>query len=121
VDQVARLYLEHRDELGPWNAEELRRRMTNDELMILDGRPEDEHGAGHIPGAISIPARELERRMANLPRDREVLAYCRGPYCVYAADAVESLRRTGFRARRMEQGLPDRKARGLPVETGASA
>jgi rhodanese-related sulfurtransferase/DNA-binding CsgD family transcriptional regulator len=121
VDQVARLYLEHRDELEPCDAEELRRRMKDGEVTILDVRPEDEYRAGHIPGAISIPAQELERRMADLPRDREVIAYCRGPYCVYAVEAVESLRKAGLRARRMEEGLPDWKARGLPVEAGASA
>lgn len=121
VDQVARLYLEHRDELEPCGAEELRRRMQDGEVTILDVRPEDEYRAGHIPGAISIPVGELERRLADLPRDREVIAYCRGPYCVYAAEAVESLRQAGLRARRMEEGLPDWRARGLPVETGASA
>jgi len=121
VDQVARLYLENRDELEPCDAEELRRRMQVGEVTILDVRPEDEYRSGHIPGAISIPPQELERRMADLPRDREVIAYCRGPYCVYAADAVEALRKAGLRARRLEEGLPDWKARGFPVETGASA
>jgi rhodanese-related sulfurtransferase/DNA-binding CsgD family transcriptional regulator len=121
VDHVARLYLGHRDELEPCDAEELRRRMREGEVTILDVRPEDEYRAGHIPGALSIPPQELERRLADLPRDREIVAYCRGPYCVYAAEAVEALRKAGLRARRMEEGLPDWKARGFPVETGVPA
>lgn len=121
VDHVTRLYLEDRDGMEPIGAEELRRRMREGEVTILDVRPEDEYRAGHIAGAISLPVPDLERRIAELPGDREVIAYCRGPYCVYAAEAVEALRRAGLRARRMEEGLPDWKARGFPVETGASA
>jgi rhodanese-related sulfurtransferase len=121
VDRVARLYFEHRDELEPIDAEELRRRIRDGEVTILDVRPEDEYRAGHIRGAISIPVADLERRISELPADREVIAYCRGPYCVYGAEAVESLRNAGLRARRMDEGLPDWKARGFPVETGVSA
>jgi rhodanese-related sulfurtransferase len=120
VDHVARLYLENRAELEPCGAEELRRRMRDGEVTIVDVRPEDEYRAAHLLGAISIPVQELERRIAELPRTQEVVAYCRGPWCVYAAEAVEMLRNAGFRARRMEEGLPDWKARGFPVETGAS-
>jgi rhodanese-related sulfurtransferase/DNA-binding CsgD family transcriptional regulator len=117
VDHVARLFFEHRDEMEPCDAEELLRRMQNGEVAILDVRPEDEYRAGHIQGAISIPVQELERRISELPDDQEVVAYCRGPYCVYAAEAVASLRKAGLRARRLEEGLPDWKARGFPVST----
>jgi rhodanese-related sulfurtransferase len=120
VDDVARLYIEHRDELEPCDAEELRRRMRAGEVTVVDVRPEDEYRSGHLEGAISIPVQELERRIAELPRTREVIAYCRGPYCVYAAESVETLRNAGYRVRRMAEGLPDWKARGFPVETGAS-
>jgi rhodanese-related sulfurtransferase len=120
VDNVARLYLENRAALEPCGAEELRRRMQDGEVTIVDVRPEDEYRAAHLRGAISIPVQELERRIAELPRTQEVIAYCRGPWCAYAAEAVETLRNAGFRARRMEEGLPDWKARGFPVETGAS-
>jgi rhodanese-related sulfurtransferase/DNA-binding transcriptional ArsR family regulator len=121
VDHVARLYFEARDEMEPIGAEELHRRMRDGAVTILDVRPEDEYRAGHIEGAISVPVRDLERRIADLPGDREIIAYCRGPYCVYAAEAVETLRKVGLRARRMEEGLPDWKARGFPVETGVPA
>jgi rhodanese-related sulfurtransferase len=120
VEHVARLYFERRDELEPCSAEDLRRRMRNGEVTILDVRPEDEYRAAHLQGAISMPVQELERRIAELPRTREIIAYCRGPWCVYAADAVETLRKAGYQARRMGEGLPDWKARGFPVETGAS-
>jgi rhodanese-related sulfurtransferase len=120
VDNVARLYLENRGALEPCGAEELRRRMRDGEVTIVDVRPEGEYRAAHLRGAISIPVQELERRIAELPRTQEVIAYCRGPWCVYAAEAVETLRKAGFRARRMEEGLPDWKARGFPVETGVS-
>ena len=117
VDQVARTFLDARDELEPIDASELRRRSEAGDVTVLDVRPADEYGAGHIPGAVSIPVGDLERRLDALSRDREVVAYCRGPYCVYAVEAVEMLRRHGFRARRMDVGLPDWKLQGHPVET----
>ena len=121
VDHVARLYFEHRDELEPIDAAELRRRIREEEVTILDVRPPDEYLAGHIKGAISIPIEELERRVRELPTEREVVAYCRGPYCVYAVEAVGTLRQSGIRAVRMEEGLPDWKALGYPVEVGPRA
>lgn len=118
VDQIARTFFEERDNLEPIDAEELRRRMQEGSVTVLDVRPGDEFRAGHIAGAISVPVRDLDRRIAELQRGREVVAYCRGPYCVYAAEAVEALRKAGYRARRMEDGFPDWKARGLPVSIG---
>lgn len=121
VDHVAGAYLRARDAMEPIDAEELLRRIREGAATVLDIRPEDEYRAGHIAGAISVPPGEIQRRIAGLPRDREIVAYCRGPYCVYAAEAVEALREAGFRARRMEEGLPDWRARGFPVEAGPSA
>ena len=95
-------------------------RLGSGEVVVLDVRPPDEYAAGHIPGAISMPFEEVERRFAELPSDGEIVAYCRGPYCIYAVRAVEALRRGGFRARRMEDGIPDWAQRGLPVEVGAA-
>ena len=83
--------------------------------MVLDVRPSEEHQANHIPGAVSIPVTELRRRLQELPTDREIVAYCRGPYCAYAHDAVVTLRAEGFQARRLEDGLPEWQAAGLPV------
>lgn len=121
VDRIARLYFEARDEMEPISAEELRQRMAGGAVTVLDVRPEDEYRAGHITGAISIPVRELSRRLAEVPAGGEVVAYCRGPYCVFAVEAVEALREAGIRARRMEDGLPDWRARGFPVEAGGPA
>lgn len=121
VEQVARLYLERRDELEPVDPEELRRRVRDGAVTVLDVRPEDEYRAGHIPGALSMPIRELTQRLAEIPRDRAVVAYCRGPYCVYAVDAVGVLREHGFSAQRMEIGVPDWQLAGNPVAVGAGA
>lgn len=121
VERTARLYLDRRDEMEPIGAQELRRRIEAGDVTVLDVRPADEYRAGHIPGAISIPVEELARRLADLPRDREVVAYCRGPYCVFAVQAVEVLRREGFRARRMEAGLPDWRLAGHRVAVGERA
>jgi rhodanese-related sulfurtransferase len=86
---------------------------------VVDVRPAEEYEAGHIPGALSVPVAELKRRLGELPKKREVIAYCRGRYCVYSLDAVRLLRRQGYRARRVHEGLPDWKAAGLPVAIGA--
>ena len=108
-----------RDELEPVTREELTRRLQDgDDLVVLDVRPAAEYAAGHLPGAVSIPVGELRRRLAELPRDREIVAYCRGPYCAFAHEAVALLRREGFSARRLEDGLPEWQAAGLAV-TGA--
>ena len=116
VDRLAVAYLGARDELEPVTREELARRLQDgDPLVILDVRPVAEHAAGHLPGAVSIPVDELRRRLAELPGDREIVAYCRGPYCAFAHDAVAVLREAGFEARRLEDGMPEWQAAGLAV------
>jgi rhodanese-related sulfurtransferase len=119
VQQVTHLYLDGRDALEPVTLTELRKLMSADRVTVIDVRPREEYEAGHIPGAISIPVPELERRSAKLPKRKEIIAYCRGPYCVYSLEAVTRLRKSGFRARRAEEGLPDWRARGLPVSIGS--
>jgi rhodanese-related sulfurtransferase len=118
VEQVTRAYLEERGAMEPVEERELLRRVRDGEVTVLDVRPSEEYGAGHIPGALSIPLPELTKRLAELPKKREVVAYCRGPYCVMAIEAVELLRKKGFNAHRMEQGVVDWRARGWPVERG---
>lgn len=120
VERVTNLYLTKRDELAPVTRNELRRLVRDDRVTVIDARPREEYEAGHIPGALSIPVDELKRRLSEVPGDREVIAYCRGPYCVYALETVALLRRHGYRARRAEDGLPDWRARGWPVETGSA-
>jgi rhodanese-related sulfurtransferase len=116
VEHLAATYLGDRDELEPVPREELARRLDDgDDLVVLDVRPTAEHAAGHLPGAVSIPVGELRRRLAELPRDREIVAYCRGPYCAFAHEAVTLLREEGFSARRLEDGLPEWQAAGLAV------
>ncbi len=118
VEQAVRSHLDGKDELAPVTLEDLRRRLREEDVTLVDVRPADEYAAGHIPGAVSIPVPELRRRLGELPRDREVVAYCRGRYCMFSLDAVTLLRQHGYRARRAHEGLPDWKAAGLPVETG---
>src|SRR5215207_2893449 len=114
VERLAAAYLGARDELEPVTREELARRLQDgDDLVVLDVRPAAEYAAGHLPGAVSIPLSELRRRLAELPTDREIVAYCRGPYCAFAHEAV--LREAGVPARRLEDGLPDWEAAGLAV------
>jgi ArsR family transcriptional regulator len=120
VEQVTNLYLTRRDELQPVTGQELRRLLRDDLVTLIDARPREEYDAGHIPGALSMPVAQLKRRLGEIPVHREVIAYCRGPYCVYALEAVTLLRRHGYRARRAEFGLPEWRARGLPVESGAT-
>jgi rhodanese-related sulfurtransferase len=88
-------------------------------VTVLDVRPEDEFALGHLPGAVNIPLADLERRLADLPPDHEVVAYCRGPYCVLSFEAVAELRRRGYRVRRLKDGYPEWKAAGLPVEAAS--
>jgi rhodanese-related sulfurtransferase len=116
VEQVAREYFEERGAMEAVESEELLRRVRNGEVTVLDVRPPEEYRAGHIPGALSIPIGELKARLKELPKDREVVAYCRGPYCVMAVEAVELLRKKGFTAHRLEQGVIDWRARGWRVE-----
>jgi len=116
VERLAAAYLGARDQLEPITRQELARRLQEgDELVVLDVRPAEEHAGGHLPGAVSIPVAELRRRLAELPRDREIVAYCRGPFCAFAHEAIEVLTDAGLTARRLEDGLPEWAAAGLPV------
>jgi rhodanese-related sulfurtransferase len=116
VERLAAAYLDARDQLEPVTRKELARRLqAGDDLVVLDVRPAAEHAAGHLPGAVSIPVDELRRRLAELPSDQEIVAYCRGPYCAFAHEAVAVLREEGFSARRLEDGLPEWQAAGLAV------
>ena len=117
VEQVTRAYLEERGAMEAVQGTELLRRVRAGEVTVLDVRPSEEYRAGHLPGALSVPLPGLKQRLAELPKDREVVAYCRGPYCVMAIEAVELLRKKGFKAHRMELGVVDFRARGWRVET----
>jgi rhodanese-related sulfurtransferase len=116
VEQVAREYFEERGGMEAVESEALLRRVKSGEVTVLDVRPPEEYRAGHIPGALSIPVGELKARLKELPKDREVVAYCRGPYCVMAVEAVKLLRKKGFAAHRLAQGVVDWRARGWRVE-----
>ena len=116
VREVAESYLERRDSLEPIPPEELRRRLKAGNVTLIDVRPGDEFDAGHIPGALSVPVAELADRLRELPKRKEIVAYCRGPYCVMAVTAVELLRQRGYRARRLIESLPAWRARGYPVD-----
>jgi rhodanese-related sulfurtransferase len=117
MQRVVDTYLEDRKSLDAVGREELLERVRAGEVVVIDVRPADEYAAGHIPGALSLPITELEARMSKLPRRREVVAYCRGPYCVYADEAVRLLRAHGRKARRLHEGFPEWRAAGLPTET----
>ena len=119
VEQVARQFIDDRDELEPITQTELRKLVRDGDVTVIDVRPADEYEAGHIPGAVSIPLPELKRRLRELPKRREVIAYCRGPYCVFALEAVTLLRKHGYQARRSEEGLPGWRDAGLPIAVGA--
>jgi rhodanese-related sulfurtransferase len=116
IEQITRQFLEGREGLEPIERDSLLERVRKGEATVLDVRPAEEHRAGHIPGAISIPLKELEDRLSELSRDQEIVAYCRGPYCVLAIRAVEMLREKGFRAVRLEDGVQDWRSRGYAVE-----
>jgi rhodanese-related sulfurtransferase/DNA-binding transcriptional ArsR family regulator len=116
MDRIVSDYLGDRNALDAITREELLARARAEEVLVLDVRPEQEFRAGHIAGALSIPIAELEQRLQELPKRKEIVAYCRGPYCVYADEAVALLRAKGRKARRFEEGFPDWRAAGLPSE-----
>jgi rhodanese-related sulfurtransferase len=116
VGVLADEYLGGRGEVEQLSAEELERRLARDQVVLLDVRPEAEYRAGHIAGACSAPLPDLPSLLSKLPRRREIVAYCRGPYCVYADDAVRLLRERGLKARRLDVGFPEWRRAGLPVE-----
>ena len=118
VDQVVRDYFLARDALEPVGRKELVTRAEEGKVVILDVRPAEEFAAGHIPGALSVPLDELDAALARLPTRAEIVAYCRGPYCVLAPQAVERLRARGYKARRLAEGLPEWRLAGLPVAVG---
>jgi rhodanese-related sulfurtransferase len=116
VSVLAGEYLGERDGVELLSAPELRERLEQGKVVLLDVRPEPEYRAGHIPGAVSAPLERLESITSLLPKRHEVVAYCRGPYCVYADDAVRFLRARGLRARRLDVGFPEWRRAGMPVE-----
>jgi len=118
LDRLVRDHFGDRSAAEPVPMHELLKRARTQDVVILDTRPASEYASGHIAGAISVPVDDLQRRLRKLPKDKEYVAYCRGPYCVYADRAVEILRAKGRRARRLLEGFPEWKAAGLPVEIG---
>jgi ArsR family transcriptional regulator len=119
IARVMASYFRARDELEPISRIELIDRLRCGSATVLDVRPEDEFRQGHVRGALNIPLSQLERRLAELPSDREIVAYCRGPWCVLSFEAVATLRERGYRARRLEDGFPEWKVAGLPVGSAA--
>jgi ArsR family transcriptional regulator len=120
VERVVRSYFDERDNLEAVSREQLLERSRAGTVTILDVRPEDEFALGHLPGALNIPLRELEARLGEMDPRQEIVAYCRGPYCVLSYEAVAQLRARGFKARRLEDGLPEWRAAGLPMATGSA-
>jgi rhodanese-related sulfurtransferase/biotin operon repressor len=116
IDRIVRLYFFSKDDFEPVPAVELLDRARRSLVTVLDVRPPEEFAAGHVPGAINIPLHELEKRLRDLPRRKEVVAYCRGPFCLMSFEAVQLLRRNGLKARRLQDGMPEWRSAGLPVE-----
>lgn len=121
IRQVMADYFQARDALAPVSREDLLARLHDDDVTIIDVRPEHEFSLGHLPGALNIPVEDLETELKRLPRSQEIVAYCRGPFCVMAFDAVAALRAKGYRVRRLEDGFPEWMAAGFEVETGPPA
>jgi len=119
VDRLVRAYLTVKDELEPIPRRELLERARKGMVTVLDVRPPEEYASGHVPGAVNVPLKDLAKRLKQLPRDQEIVAYCRGPHCVLAFEAVARLREKGFRARRLQDGFPEWRQAGLPVEKSA--
>jgi len=118
VDQVVQTYLNDRDVLEAVDAVGLMERLAEGSVVVLDMRPKEEYRAGHVRGALSVPVDSLEAALQVLPKDKEIIAYCRGPYCVFSDDAVRVLRAKGYRASRLTEGFPEWRAAGYPVESG---
>ena len=121
VEQIKRQFLEGREGMAPVDREALLALVRRGAVTVLDVRPLEEFKAGHVAGALSIPLRELKMRLSDLPRDQEVVAYCRGPYCVLSVEAVEILRAEGFQAIRIEEGVQDFRAMGFSIADGKEA
>jgi rhodanese-related sulfurtransferase/biotin operon repressor len=119
VDRIVRGYFEARDGMEPVTRRELADRMRDGLVTVIDVRPPDEFALGHVPGAISVPLGELQARLSEFDKDREVVAYCRGPWCVMSFEAVAALRSHGYAARRLADGMPEWRAAGMPVEVAA--
>jgi len=120
VDKIVRGYFQGRDGMEPVTRTELLARMKKGDVQVLDVRPEDEFALGHVRGAVNVPLEKLKKRMATLDPHKEIVAYCRGAYCVLSFEAVAELRRRGFKVRRLEDGLPEWQAAGLPVATAVA-
>ena len=118
VEMIKRRFLEGREDMEPVNRNDLLKRVIEAAVTVVDVRPVEEYRAGHIPGALSVPLGQLKKLLSKLPRDQEIVAYCRGPYCVLAVQAVEMLRKQGFKAIRLEDGIQDWRAMGLTLEVG---
>jgi rhodanese-related sulfurtransferase/DNA-binding transcriptional ArsR family regulator len=116
VEKLLQAWLAHRDELEPVPAREVLKRLRDGLVTVLDVRPEEEYLAGHLPGAINVPIEKLAGYLSKLPKRKEIIAYCRGPYCLMSFEAVEKLRQRGFKAKRLQDGYPEWRAAGLPVE-----
>jgi len=116
VDRIVRLYFTAKDDLEPVLATEVLDRARKGLVTVLDVRPPEEFAAGHVAGAVNIPIHELEKRLSELPKRKEVVAYCRGPYCLMSFEAVQLLRRKGLKARRLKDGLPEWRLAGLPTD-----
>ncbi len=116
INRVVETFLQDRAHWQPITAEALLEELRSDQVILLDVRPVEEYQAGHLPQALSIPVEELEARLSEVPLDKEIIAYCRGPYCVFADEAVTLLRARGYHAHRLEEGLPDWRTLGLPIE-----
>jgi rhodanese-related sulfurtransferase len=120
IERIRQRFFSSEKELKALNRDTLLQHVKQGKVMVIDVRPTNEYRNAHIPNALSIPLQELSERLAELPHDKTIVAYCRGRYCVLAAEAVQLLTRHGFRARRLEDSVDDWRARGLPVEASAS-
>ncbi|MGQ0526023.1 MAG: ArsR/SmtB family transcription factor [Betaproteobacteria bacterium] len=116
VTRLVNAYLSSKDSLEPVSVKDLTERLREGLVTVVDVRPEEEYRNGHLPGAINVPLSEIDRHADTLPRDRDIVAYCRGPFCILSFEAVARFRDRGFQARRLETGFPEWKVAGLPVE-----